>query len=564
MRERGVFAAAVLVVATPLVAAIVAWRGGWMPYGDEAATVAQSWGTSTTSPPLLGIYSTVTTAADASQTLYHPGPMQAWLLAVPLRLFAPSNAGVLIGSALIVSASLGVLLAATRRSAGLRGLLPMTVLVAALVHGIGAQFLRSPYLDAAAMFTLLGLIGAGWAVMNRDDWFWPVAVACASVSAQAQVAFALPAATVAVAIVVVRGATWLRDRRRGGGEEGSRRRAVTIAIVSVLIGVGCWSGPLYDQFFGSGNLSALIGAGAGAESVGVGWAWNRLVDTLAFPPAWTIGGLRGDGSVLADGTARWRTPTFQVLQAGLFLAVFVWAIGRCVRRRNRALATFGVLALAAVAGAFAAAAAMPDDLYSLIGHTRAWRIAGFIAWAFPALVVTDLVVDVVRRRTSRPAVWLVRAGALACLTTAVLAVVTLGGASPADDESSNGYGPVARFAEVGSTICESAPEGIVVTQDGFANMSVTLGVIAQLQLSGCAVHVGDELAKPLPGAWFRATGAEPVTLRVALSADPPPGYRKVATYDPGNPPDRYRGFDGVNLLLQHTHPVHLFVREHPA
>ncbi len=529
-----------------------------MPYGDEAATVAQSWGTSTTSPPLLGIYSTVTTAADASQTLYHPGPMQAWLLAVPLRLFAPSNAGVLIGSALIVSASLGVLLAATRRSAGLRGLLPMTVLVAALVHGIGAQFLRSPYLDAAAMFTLLGLIGAGWAVMNRDDWFWPVAVACASVSAQAQVAFALPAATVAVAIVVVRGATWLRDRRRGGGEEGSRRRAVTIAIVSVLIGVGCWSGPLYDQFFGSGNLSALIGAGAGAESVGVGWAWNRLVDTLAFPPAWTSSALRIEGRVLADQTVAWQTPAVHVVTAVVFAGVFGACLVRCVRRRSRVLGSLGVIGLAGLAGAAAAASALPNDAVSLIGHNRAWTIVGFVAWSFPVLVAADWVVDAVRGR-ARPVAHRSAVGA-GTVGVVVLAVLTLADASPANDVSSSGYGTVARFAETGRELCERSERPVVVGSDGYGSTLLAVGLVAQLQIEGCDVHVRDELARTLPGTWLRPTGNEDTTLFVSRSATPPDGFEQADRYDPSHPPARYRGYDGVYAAMQLRDPVYLHAR----
>jgi hypothetical protein len=133
-----VFAACGVVVSSPLVAAAVAWRRGWMPLGDEAAAVAQSWGTLSSRPPLLGLYSTVSGVTDASQTLYHPGPMQLWLLAGPLHLFAPSNAGALFGSALLVAFTLAVLLVAAWRRGGLRRLVPSVAMVSWSTFVVGA------------------------------------------------------------------------------------------------------------------------------------------------------------------------------------------------------------------------------------------------------------------------------------------------------------------------------------------------------------------------------------------------------------------------------------------
>lgn len=558
--RRGMLAAACAVIVSPLVAAVVAWRRGWMPIGDEAAAVAQSWGTLSTKPPLLGIYSTVTGVTDASQTLYHPGPMQLWLLAGPLHLFAPSNGGALIGSALLVSGSVAVLLLAAWRCGGLRCLVPTIVMVAGFIAAIGAQFLRAPYLDATSMFMMLGLIGAGWAVVNRDDWFWPVAVACASIAVQTQVAFSVPVATIGVTVAAMRASTWFMDRR-GGEAPTTHRRSISIAVASVVVALGCWSGPLYDQFFGAGNLWQLLSAGAKGDAVGPGWAMNRLVDTLAFPPAWTHRGLRIDGEVVASGQVVWHTPTAQVVGAAIFAAVFVAMLIWCVRRGNRPLATFGFIAAAGLAGAFIASSAMPNDPISLIGHNRAWLIAGLAAWSFPVLVVADWAVRTLQDRVRTPAVWMTAGSGIAGVAALVLVGSMLAASSPANDESSSGYGVVAQFSDVGRTFCRDAPGAVMVTQDGYGNTVTTIGLVAQLQIEGCTVHVGRDLASTLSGAWFRPTGNERYTLRVTSSSTPSPGFRRVSAYDPSSPPAAYRGFDGVFEGMRNVGRQYLDVRE---
>ncbi len=558
--RRAVFAACGVVVSSPLVAAAVAWRRGWMPLGDEAAAVAQSWGTLSSRPPLLGLYSTVSGVTDASQTLYHPGPMQLWLLAGPLHLFAPSNAGALFGSALLVAFTLAVLLVAAWRRGGLRRLVPSVAMVSWSTFVIGAQFVRAPYLGAAAMFMMLGLIGSGWAVMNRDDWFWPVAVACASVAVQAQVSFAAPVAAIAGTVAAVRAVTWVQARRLGDLRT-PRRRPLAIAITSLVVAGVCWSGPLYDQFFGTGNLRVLLSAGARGDAVGPGWAMNRLVDTLAFPPSWTHRGLRIDGEVLANGQASWHTPMSQALGAAIFAAVFVALFVWSVRRRNRPLVTLGLIAAAGLGGAFVAASMMPNDPISLIGHTRAWLIAGFAAWLFPVLVVADWIGDAVHRRVSPSRVWVTAGSAMACVASLCLVGAMLAQSAPAHDTSSSGYGAVARFADVGGAYCRGVPGAVVVTQDGYGNMPTTVGVIAQLQIGGCTVHVGRDLSSTLPGSWFEPTGDERLSLQVSFSSTPPKGFRRVSVYDPSDPPAAYRGFDGVYSGMQSTDPVYLHLRE---
>lgn len=552
--------AAVAVLVTPLMAAIVAWRKGWMPMGDEAAVMAQSWGVLTTSPPLLGNYSSVTTATDTSQTLYHPGPLQLWLLAIPQHLFAPSNAGVLIGSALLVTTMFGLVLWACRRVAGTAVLITTVVMLACFMNGMGAHSLRSLHMGTMPVFVLLGFVGACWAVMNRADWFWPAGVACASLAVQAQVSFSVPIAVIVCAVVIVRVVTWSRDRR--DGRTGSRRRTWMITGTATVVAAMCWAGPLYDQFFGSGNLLHLLAAGAEADAVGPAWGWNRFLDAFSFPPAWTVVGVRFDVVMLPDGRLTWQTPLTNVIAATLFWMVFVVLVVRCVRRRNRPLASLAILAVASTLGAFIASTLMPDDPLSLLGHAKPWWIASFLAWLFVVAAVAEWVVSVVRARVrthaGRARSWVIAA---ACLTATVVPLAfVLSRSSPSHDESSSGFGAVDRFTNVAMQYCSESSGGLIVTQDGVGSTLTTLGVIAELQLRGCEVHVEGDLEATLSGPWFRPTGEERFTLRVASSSRVPAGYREVSVYDPADPPARYRGFDNVYVLLQRSAPMYLDVR----
>ena len=200
-------------VATPIAAAVVAWRKGWMPYGDEAAVTAQSWGALSKHPPLVGVYSSATSATASSQILYHPGPLQLWLLSPLAHLLAPSNVGVLFASALLVSLSLLTVLGVAWRQGGAGFVAPTAVMLAWWVHAATAAALHSPYADALGAFMLAAFLAAAWAVLNRDELFWPVFIVAASISAQAEVVYLIPIGIVSLLVLTVRLICWGRGRR---------------------------------------------------------------------------------------------------------------------------------------------------------------------------------------------------------------------------------------------------------------------------------------------------------------------------------------------------------------
>lgn len=557
---RVVAASAAVLIGLPIVAAVIAWRGGWMPFGDEAAVIAQSWGTFTAHPPLLGNYTSASGITGAPQVLYHPGPLQLWLIAAPLRVFAPSTFGALIAPAAWGSACIAIFLFAVWRRGRLRFLVPTLLSLSWFVYAAGPQLLRAPYHDGGALFGMLALIGAAWAILDHDEWFWPVAVVCATLTAQAQTTYLLP-----VGFVVLVTVTWrLTERRRAESSEDApqRRRSRVIATVSMALALLGWSGPLYDQTVGTGNFWALITTGSNAKAAGPGWALNRLIDMLAFPPAWLSGKPRVAGPALGESHVVWHTPGSQVVQAALFTVLLVAVFTALARARNRRLLAFGVLGLGSTAGAFVASAMMPADPASLVGHVRIWAISGFTVWTFVFIALADRTVAVARRRIESPAlrrhVATVMAG-VACLVSLIPAVLVVRDASPAHDFASGGYGAVRRFSTIGATYCRGSSAPVLVTQVGYLEVLTTLGVVARLQLEGCNVHVSDNLADPLPGAWFRRDGTESVTFRVSYSPTAPMGFRRVATYDPAKPSDDYRDFRSFTFLMSASAPLYLYV-----
>ncbi|MBS1848574.1 MAG: hypothetical protein JST73_09885 [Actinobacteria bacterium] len=536
--------ATVFVVAVvPIIAAIVAWSQGWVPYGDEAGVVAQSWGSLTSSPPLHGVFASVRPLGSSGPAVYHPGPVQLWFLGVPTRLFAPSVFGALVGAAMIASAGIVLLLVVAYRRGGRWWFASTVVVTAWFMHGMGAHSLRMVYNASASMYMAVGFVAAVWAVLDRDEWFWPVAVGCGSVAAQSEVTWAVPVAAVIVVVVAVRGVSFVSERGDRDPDPIRARRGRRIGLVSIVVGLSCWSGPLIDQFAGSGNLARLLSSGTSGRAVGVGYGLNRLVDAATFPAPWMTGGLRGHGSILANGVVTYSNTPSEYVRAVVFGSVFVWAMLRSVRWRNRGLVALGSVAVAFVAGCVIASGLLPDNVASLLGHTDIWWVASFVAWLFPVIVVVEAIRGWLGERA-----W--RGGRIPTVTVSVAVVLgvlvplglVLAGASPSTDTSSIAFGAVDRFARVAAPTCRRSGRPVLVDQNGLGTVLTALGLVAELQLRGCTVHVRGDLAVVLPGAWLRPDGHESTTFLVSDVPRTGPATRLLAVYDTGHPSTGYRDF----------------------
>ena len=70
--------------AVVLIPTIIEMSRGWIAVLDEATISLRSFQVFSLHPPLLGQYST--TSESVGHLIFDPGPLQYWLLAVPVRI----------------------------------------------------------------------------------------------------------------------------------------------------------------------------------------------------------------------------------------------------------------------------------------------------------------------------------------------------------------------------------------------------------------------------------------------------------------------------------------------
>jgi hypothetical protein len=555
--------AATVLTLAPFGSALIAWHRGWMPTSDWASVVVRSYDSLAGDPPLVGIYSSATTSAGHIHDVYHPGPLQEWLLSLPIHLFAPSTIGALLGSAALVSSCCAIVFVVAWRRGGPRWLSSGVVLVALFMSASGPAMVREPLHTPLATYAMLAFLAAAWAILERDDWFWPIAVFFASVAGQAQVAFLVPAVVVLGVVGAARSLSWVRTRRAlasasapAPAPAGSTRRSRLIALVAAIVTAACWAAPVFDQFFRSGNLWALYTTGRGGGAIGPSWSLSELAKTLAVPPAWLFKGLHLAVDVVDDTRVIWHTSPAEWVTAVVVAIGLGWGLWHTARHGPSTRRSLGTVAVAAIVGCFLASALMPNEAFSLLGHREIWRSAGLFTWWFLVVVVLGALEAAMPAMHDRFRRWAPRVAPVAALlVVAVVVGATFARSSPARDVGSSGFGSVEAFTAVATPRCADGP--VVVEPTTLVDSPTALGLIAMLTLRGCEVHT-ERLENILPGRRHRVTGTEPTTLTIDGFAGGRAGCHLAASYDPAHPPARYRGFASALDRLQRNGPLYLF------
>jgi hypothetical protein len=242
-------------------------QGGWRPIADDASIALRSWDVLARYGPLVG------QASKLARGAYGLGPLQYWLLAVPVHL-DPGH-GALWGAALwcMLAGSLAIE-AAWSVARGLGALIAaLTVLAVVLwIPEVTTEPLWNPWFG---MMFFVAAFAAAWAVMCGHRWWWPVLVITASIAAQAHLVYALPSA----AIVLVAFVIGLADTVRGHASYWW-----TLAGIAAL--AGCWTAPLVQQFTGHpGNLSTIFGSGrtTGPQG-GLSFGLKAIAASVRVPP----------------------------------------------------------------------------------------------------------------------------------------------------------------------------------------------------------------------------------------------------------------------------------------
>jgi len=326
---------------------------GWFPTFDIGFLQLRALDVGTSRTPLVGMPSTISLATG--EATFHPGPLQSWLAAPLVRLFAFSPATMLLAQVLLNL--LWIFLAAwmVARSVSRIGMAVIAGSIALV--GLGPEVLHDPWNPHAAVLPLaVALLAMVLVVRGERRWSW-IAVLSGSYAAEAHLSDLAPAM---IAMVVV---LFLVTRTSG-----SRRTTVA----TWLVFVACWTGPIIDQVFGRGNLLHILGAGADGEALGWGDAWSRFVRVMM---PWR---LPLDRSVSAVDLVA----SVGLIEHLLTVLVLVGAVLAFRDRRSGSWGRAGFVALSIVGIQTMVTALTPMTLGSLFGvHVaRSWWPVTWILW----------------------------------------------------------------------------------------------------------------------------------------------------------------------------------------
>ncbi|MEO6627515.1 MAG: hypothetical protein ABIP03_02995, partial [Aquihabitans sp.] len=321
-----------------------------------------------------------------------------------------------------------------------------------------------------------------------------------------------------------------------------RRTLLRSVLPAVSLGLLCWSGPIIDQLFGVGNLSALIRGTGGGPAAGWRYGLARVVDAAAFRPLWTITPPSGP---LPDPSAqRWAVAAL-VLGCVALGAVFG------LRRRNRMLVGGCAVAFTALVGGALVSSLLPGDPAALASPSNRlfWWPVGCLLWAVVAASAIELarpLFSSLPAASRQPIVLVALAVTFVLSGTAFVRQIDV---DPKQAQASIIYGAVLRHS---IAIDAATPEGgtvrIGAPDAAIDNYTFVQSLIAQLRLRGMRVQEDVED----PWGMFAAYEAvhpiegEPDTTvfvqGTRRSPGPPAGYELLSQYDPNRPPPSFVGY----------------------
>ncbi|MGI8664250.1 MAG: hypothetical protein ACR2LQ_13735 [Acidimicrobiales bacterium] len=510
--------------------ALQAWQQGWIAEGDSAIIALRTDDVLTAHPPLLG--NPTTAGTSTAQDAYHPGPLEFELLALPLRVWAPSTLGLLVGVALVNAAAIVLLVLFAHRRGGGSAALAAAAWAAILVFGLGEEIPHDAYNPHIVLIPLALLGVLAWSILCLDDVAIPLAVAVGSLVAQSHAYEVLMVAGMLLLVIVGRCVQRSRPRGRWLG-------------AAVLTGFVLWLPPIIDQLSNKpGNLRVLFdeARSSGGETEGWGFAWRGLADAITPPFRWLIRQPSWADTHPDPGMAR----------AAVALAVLVAMIVVAVRSRragDRAAFSLIVTALGALAVSAATAARLPTGIASAAPYNhRHWWVTGSLAWFALVWGVAALH----RERLPRA----IRLAGFAL--TAFVVVLTGSQVTVGDDRGSASFGALAALERPVVAAARDKGPVVVVGRGAQAFTSIEPGLVAVLTLHGIDARVLGGEAK-IFGA-RRVGGVDIVTWLYVVSGEgvdaAPPGSELVARYDPSA--DVASGFSNAGVSGK-AEPIAVYV-----
>ncbi len=248
-------------------------RRGWRPVGDEAAIALRSWNSLTAHGPLVG------QATRLAHGVFDPGPLEYWLLALPVHL--DTVHGVLWGAVICCLVACSLAIEAAWSVLGAAGGLCASGFIVGLVLWTPDITLPPSWNPWFGIVFFTAALAAAWAVLSGRRGWWPGLVVTASIAAQAHLMFTVPSGVLAVLALIVGLVDTIRARSR-----------YWWVLIGVVAGAACWAAPLIQQFTsrnGNGNLGLLFSSSGGATTgtrTGGAFSLKALSAAMGPPPLW--------------------------------------------------------------------------------------------------------------------------------------------------------------------------------------------------------------------------------------------------------------------------------------
>ena len=481
-RDRQFAIALFILVLVPFVVALTrAFHDGWVPSGDEANIATRALDVFSRRPPLTGLPSTSGLYGDKIQT-NHPGPIEFYLLAVPLRVLGMS-AGPLLTAAAINAACGLVALWAVFRRLGLTAMLWAGVLMLAVIWSAGTAVLTDTLSSNMTMYSLLCFAVLAWALVDGDLRLLPLAALVASYAAQQHLAAGLIVLALAlVAVVALAIHVVVRVRR---GDPTITRTALRWSAAAVAVAAVCWAPVAYDELSGHpGNLTNVVRFARDntRPTLGVKSGVEQVFHAVAPPTILT----RTDtpGLFFQGDLALWR------VGLGILVVVALAALAWGARARSRALARLAFVALVLLAAGVVNGSNVPEGVESSRVNLYRWSWAGaFLTWTALGMGVVFLVGRAIGAR--RIGVRLPRLAPVALLVIAAVIAASIVFTNGRDDHNRErpAFPLEKKFAaEVLARIDRHHP--VVIVSDGYAaTLSVAPYLIFRLAEAGVHVEV---------------------------------------------------------------------------
>ncbi len=501
------WAGQVLVALPALVAVAFAVGRGWTPAGDQSVEALRIFEVGTRHMPLVGAYSRF--GWD------HPGPLLFWLCAPGYRLFGTD--GVLLTVGCINALAAATAVQAARKVGGATLGWLCAAALGLLLASQGATLLLDPWNPWVLTVPVFAFFLAGWAAANGEKAYLPLAIGFGSYAVQAHLSCGPVVIVGAVGCVAWRvGARW---------RAGAKPMPVRWVAGSLVLALGLWSGPLWQQLTSSpGNVTELLKFFT-SDHPTVGWTAASHVAGRQFgllPPWLGAPELNPYGSVgLASPLYAWA-----VLGVVVIVAAVAW------RRSQRRAAGLAVLA---VILALTSTVAMSRSVDALFYYFLRWLWpVGALLWVAGAWAIVTSVPRVKARRVLIPGLVVVSVAASGWATTDSWSV---------DLPTAVDSRAVASLTRQLEATLPSTPKIQMRWDDlrGFGTVSV--GVATQLMRDGWPVRLTafePHVVKP----WWTAR-PDPRLPTVYLIShfsmrgwSPPPRSRRLAIYDALSRPER--------------------------